>query len=210
MSIKKDVKRQKILQAAIEIFGRSNFRDASICEIARRSGVAEGTIYQYFKNKQDLFFSIPVAQIETFAEELEARLDKVTDAVEQLKRLSSFYLEFFNRNPDYARSLMLEMRVSRDFARSKTYKGLKKFSNRIIEILVEGQKQGVIRADMDVYLLRQLLLGVLEHMVTRWLLKGEKGNLMKYSDQAFRLVLEGIGLKVVDAPGNKEEKDKNS
>lgn len=190
---KKDIKRQKILEAAIEIFGRTNFRDAGICDIARRAGVAEGTIYQYFKNKQDLFFSIPIAQTETFVEELEVRLEGVKNPVEKLKILASFYLEFFNRNPDYARSLMLEMRVSRDFARSRTYKGLRKFSNRIIEILKEGQEQGIIRKDVDVYLLRQLLLGMLEHMVTRWLLKGEKGNLMKYTDQAFRLVLEGIG-----------------
>ena len=191
---KKATRRQQILQAAIEIFGRSNFDDTSISEIARRAGVAEGTIYQYFKNKQDLFFSIPREKTKTFSAQLDLYLKGVTDAREKIRKFAWYYLHFFRTNPDYARSLMLEMRVSKAFARSGSYKGVKRFMSQALAILKEGQEQGVIRQDLDLYLSRHLLLGALEHVVTRWLLKGEKEDIMLCHEQLSDLILNGVAI----------------
>jgi TetR/AcrR family transcriptional regulator, fatty acid metabolism regulator protein len=191
---KKTTRRQQILQAAIEIFGKSNFDDASISEIARRAGVAEGTIYQYFKNKQDLFFSIPREKTKAFSAQLDLYLKGVTDAREKIRKFAWYYLHFFRTNPDYARSLMLEMRVSKAFARSGSFKGVKRFTNQALAILKEGQEQGVIRQDLDLYLTRHLLLGTLEHVVTRWLLKGEKEDIMLCHEQLTDLILNGVAI----------------
>jgi TetR/AcrR family fatty acid metabolism transcriptional regulator len=193
---KKTARKQQILQAAVEVFGRSSFDDASICEIARKAGVAEGTIYQYFKNKQDLFFFIPREKTKAFTEQLDSHLEGVADTPDKIKKFVWYYFHFFKTNPDYARSLMLEMRVSRDFTKSRSYKGVRGFTNRALEILKEGQEQGVIRRDIDVYLSRQLLLGILEHVVTRWLLRGEKEDILQYHEQVSDLVLNGIGIHV--------------
>jgi TetR/AcrR family transcriptional regulator, fatty acid metabolism regulator protein len=193
---RKTAKKQLILQAAVEVFGRSSFDDASICDIARKAGVAEGTIYQYFKNKQDLFFFIPREKTKAFTAQLDLHLEGVTDVSEKIRKFVWYYLHFFKTNPDYARSLMLEMRVSRGFTKSKSYKGVRTFTNRALDILKEGQEQGVIRRDVDVYLSRQLLLGILEHVVTRWLLKGEKEDILQYHEQVGDLVLNGIGIHV--------------
>ena len=75
-------------------------------------------------------------------------------------------------NPEYGRILLLEMRVSKSFVRTKTYNSFRKSTSRILEIIREGQEEGLVRKDIDIYILRQLILGILEHMVTRWLLKG--------------------------------------
>ncbi|OPY62108.1 MAG: Fatty acid metabolism regulator protein [Syntrophorhabdaceae bacterium PtaU1.Bin034] len=190
---KKKLKKQHIIQAAIAVFGKSSFQDASICEIAKNAGVAEGTIYQYFKNKEDLFFAIPLERTKVFCAELDVHLKGITGATEKLKKLVWYYLYFFKTNPDYARSLMLEMRVSRRFTKSRTYKGLRMFSNQVLQILQEGQEEGAIRKDCDIYLSRQLLLGTLEHIVTRWLLKGEKYDVTERHEQVIDLVLRGIG-----------------
>ena len=189
---RKSIRKQQILQAATEVFGRSSFDDASVSEIARKAGVAEGTIYQYFKNKQDLFFSIPHEKTEAFSEQLNAHLEGVTDARDRIRKLVWYYLYFFKTNPDYARSLMLEMRVSRDFRKSGSYKGIRRFTHQALEILKEGQEQGIIRRDVDLYLSRQLLLGILEHVVTRWLLKGEREDMLKRHDAVSDLVLNGV------------------
>jgi TetR/AcrR family fatty acid metabolism transcriptional regulator len=95
-------------------------------------------------------------------------------------------------NPEYGRILMLEMRVSRSFVKTRTYNFLRKSTSRILEIIREGQDDGSIRKDVDIYILRQLALGVLGHIVTRWLLKGEKYDLMKHYDQVSELVFYGI------------------
>jgi TetR/AcrR family fatty acid metabolism transcriptional regulator len=189
---KKTIKRQKIIEAAIEVFSKNTFQNSSISEIAQRANVAEGTIYQYFRNKEDLFFSIPAEKTREFCKELDLHLQGITGAFNKIRKIIWYYLYFFKTNPEYARTLMLEMRVSRSFVKSKTYNSLKTFTDKVIEIIREGQEEGIIRKDVNIYIVRQLILGILEHMVTRWLLKGEKYDLMECYKEASELVIHGI------------------
>jgi TetR/AcrR family fatty acid metabolism transcriptional regulator len=95
-------------------------------------------------------------------------------------------------NPEYSRTLMLEMRVSKNFVKTMTYKSFKNFTKKILEIIKEGQEEGTIRKDVNIYLVRQLLLGILEHIVTRWLLRGEKYDLLALCNDVNNLVIHGI------------------
>ncbi len=190
---RKKTKKQQIVQAAIEVFGRKNFQEASISEIARLAGVAEGTIYEYFKSKQHLFFSIPLETTKVFCRELNHHLEDSKDTSDKIRRLIWYYLYFFKINPDYARSLMLEMRVNKDFAKSRSSKSFSPFMSALVEILEQGQKEGVIRRDLPARLLRQMLLGSLEHLVTRWLLKGEKYDLLRDYEGMSEAIFGGIG-----------------
>jgi len=189
---KKIIKKNAIIQAAIEVFSKNGFQNSTISEIATKANVAEGTIYQYFKNKEDLFFSIPVEKTKEFCKELELHLQGINGASDKIRKFVWYYLYFFKTNPDYSRTLMLEMRVSKNFVKTNSYKSLKPFTNRILEIIKEGQKEGIIRKDVNIYIIRQLILGTLEHMVTRWLIKAEKYDLMEYYNEVNKLVFEGI------------------
>jgi len=192
---KKIAKRQAIIQAAIEVFGKKSFRDSNISEIARRANVAEGTIYQYFRNKEDLFFSIPIEKTREFCGELELHLQGIVGPFNKIRKFIWYYLYFFKANPEYGRILMLEMRVSRSFVKTKTYSFLRKSTSEILEIIKLGQKEGVIRMDTNPYVIRQLTLGILEHVVTRWLLKGEKYDLMDSYEDISKLVMDGISFR---------------
>lgn len=192
MMSKKSIKKNLIVQSAIEIFSQHGFRNSSISEIAQKANVAEGTIYQYFKNKEDLFFSIPIEKTKEFCRELDLYLEGIDGALNKIKKFIWYYLYFFKMNPEYSRMLMLEMRVSKNFVKTMTYKSFKNFTNKILEIIREGQEEGTIRKDVNTYLIRQLLLGVLEHIVTRWLLKREKYDLLKCYPEVSLLVLQGI------------------
>ena len=191
---KKVEKRQTIIHAAIEVFGKKSFRDSNISEIARKANVAEGTIYQYFANKEDLFFSIPIQKTKEFCGELELHLQGIIGPINKIRKFIWYYLYFFKTNPEYGRILMLEMRVSRSFVKTKTYSFLRKSTSEILGIIKEGQEEGVIRTDANPYIIRQLTLGILEHAVTRWLLKGEKYDLMGFYEDICKLVIDGIGL----------------
>ena len=190
--LKKTAKRQTIIQAAIEVFGKKSFRDSNISEIARRANVAEGTIYQYFRNKEDLFFSIPIEKTKEFCAELELHLQGMIGPFNKIRKFIWYYLYFFKTNPEYGRILMLEMRVSRTFVKTKTYSFLRRSTSKILEIIKEGQEEGIIRRDANPYVIRQLTLGILEHVVTRWLLKGGKYDLMDSYEDVSRLVMGGI------------------
>ncbi len=197
---KKAVKRESIVQAAIEVFSKNNFRNSNISEIAQKANVAEGTIYQYFKNKEDLFFSIPIEKTKEFTRELDLHLQGITGTVNKIRKFIWYYLHFFKMNPGYGRILMLEMRVSKSFTETETYNFLKKSTSRILEIIEEGQAEGVIRKDTDRYLNRQLILGLLEHIVTRWLLKEGKYDLMEHYDEMTELVLHGLSNSKTQTP----------
>jgi len=176
---KKDVRKKQILQAAIEVFGNRSFQKACISEIAQKANIAEGTIYQYFKNKEDLFFSIPAQMLEEFCEELDLQLEGIPDALNKLRKLTWFYLYHFKTNPTYARILMLEMRVSKNFPKSRTFNRVKVFNDRVLELIEEGQVEGLIRKDIDGRDIQKMLLGMLEHRVTRWVLKEETFDLLE-------------------------------
>jgi len=188
----KNIKKQLIIQAAIEVFSKNNFQNSTISEIAQKADVAEGTIYQYFKNKEDLFFSIPVEKTKEFCKELDLHLEGISGAFNKIKKFIWYYLYFFSMNPEYGRILLLEMRVSKSFVRTKTYNSFRKSTSRILEIIREGQEEGLVRKDINIYILRQLILGILEHMVTRWLLKGEKYDLLENFNGVSDLSIHGI------------------
>jgi len=189
---RKDLRKQQILQAAIEVFGNSSFQNAGISEIAQKANIAEGTIYQYFKNKEDLFFSIPAQKTETFCEELDLHLEGIHDAQTKLRKFAWYYFYFFKTNPTYARLLMLEMRVSKCFSKSRTYDQVTVFTDQVLEIIKEGQEEGLIRRDMDRHAIREMLFGFLEHRVTRWLLNEEKNDLLDNYGEVCKLVFNGI------------------
>jgi TetR/AcrR family transcriptional regulator, fatty acid metabolism regulator protein len=199
--VKRKLRKQQIMQAAIEVFGKSTYEKANISEIAKKAGIAEGTIYQYFKSKQDLFFTIGLERTKDFCKQIDLNLEGVSGTLSKIRKLVWYYLYYFKSNPDYVRSLMLEMRVSRDFAKSRPHRSFRAFSKQVLQILKEGQEEGIIRKDLDVYLAQHLLLGTLEHIVTRWLLKGEKYDVLKCHEQVSELVLNGIcGQTEEDAP----------
>jgi len=195
---KKNLRKQQILQAAVEVFGNSNFQSAGISEIAQKANVAEGTIYQYFKNKEDLFFSIPAQKTEAFCEELDLHIEGIHDAYNKLGKLTWYYLYFFKTNPAYARILMLEMRVNRSFFESGTFDRVKVFNDKVLEIIKQGQEESFIRSDVDGCVIREMLLGFLEHRVTRWLLKDEQYDLLENYGEIFELVFNGIKSSGVD------------
>lgn len=192
--IKRNLKKQLIIQAAIEVFSKNNFQHSTISQIAQKADIAEGTIYQYFKNKEDLFFSIPVEKTKEFCRELELHLQGITGAFGKIRKFIWYYLYFFKMNPEYGRTLMLEMRVNKSFVKTKAYSSFKDLTDRILEIIKEGQEEGIIRKDVNIFIARQLILGILEHVVTRWLLKGEKYDLLDHCDEVNKLIIHGIGL----------------
>jgi TetR/AcrR family transcriptional regulator, fatty acid metabolism regulator protein len=189
---KKIIRKESIIQAAIEVFSKKDFQTASISEIAQRAGVADGTIYQYFKNKEDLFFSIPIEKTKEFRGQLELHLEGISGAFNKIRKFVWYFLYFFKTNPEYGRILLLEMRVSKSFVKTETYDFLKQSVGQVMGIILEGQNEGVIRQDTDIYILRHLILGILEHMVSRWLLRGENYDLLEHHQEVSQILIDGL------------------
>jgi TetR/AcrR family fatty acid metabolism transcriptional regulator len=189
---RKITSRESIVQAAIEVFSEKDFQSASISEIAQRVGIADGTIYKYFKSKEDLFFSIPVEKTKEFSSQLELHLEGISDTFDKIRKFVWYFLYFFKTNPEYGRILLLKMRVNKSFVQTETYNFLKQSVSQIMNIIKEGQNEGIVRQDVDIYILRHLILGILEHMVCRWLLKEEKYDLLQHHKEVSRILIDGL------------------
>ena len=188
-------KRQLILKVATEVFAEHGFQETTISQIARKANIAEGSIYDYFENKEDLLFSIPEERMENFLSTLRAHLKGIKGALPKLRKIIWYQLDFYENNQDYTRTLLLDLRQHPRFNRSKAYGMIRQYSKIILEIIEKGKKEGEIRENVDPYHLRDLLLGSLEHFSIRGSIMGKFPNLAAASDDFYDLIISGVQNK---------------
>ncbi len=186
-------KSTRILEAATKVFARKGFYNATIADVAKTAEVAEGTIYLYFKNKDDLLISIFEHSMELFVQAVNRELEGVAGPEEKLRRFVSLHLRLVEENPDLAQVLQIELRQSSKFM--KEYEGGKfaEYLHIVQSILEEGQTRGAFRKDLDPKILRRTLFGAVDEMALDWLLmKKKKYSLEACAEQLGRLFLRGL------------------
>lgn len=186
-------KRERILDAAVRVFAQEGFYNAKVSEIARVAGVADGTIYLYFKSKDDLLISLFEDRMERVNADLKDALAKEPTATGRLKRVVELHLELVEQNRPMAEVICVELRQSAKFI--KEYKN-PKFAEylRIIAGAVEaGQRSGELREDVDATVIARALFGALDEIALAWLAKGrEKLDLSRATLELSHLFIEGL------------------
>lgn len=159
-------KRERILDGALKAFARKGFYNTKVSEIAAEAGVADGTIYLYFKNKDDLLISLFEDRMEWVIDRLSSELELVGKGVEdRLRRAIELHFQLAVEQPDLAEFITVELRQSAKFM--KEYKNPRFLDYlRLLERLVEdGQEQGVFRGDVEPRLLGRALFGALDEVL---------------------------------------------
>ncbi len=159
--MKESHNKQKILEAGEEIISRKGINSATISDIAKQANVANSLIYQYFKNKEDLLFSIAGERNKEFLTQLEEHLQGLSDEASKLRKLLWFYLRFHDIHKDYSRVLILECLSSERFYKSPSYQHLRLYGSHLYHIIEQGIEHGVFRRDIDIRLLRYVIIGTL-------------------------------------------------
>lgn len=162
---KKAEKRVRIVNSAITLFAENGFNDTSMLEIAQKANVAEGTVYEYFRNKEDLLISIP-------REKLTRLYDTVSgnSFESKIKSLITRIFEFYHDEKDYATILVLMLRTNKKFYKSRSNEIIEKLFILIEDDIVRGQKENIFRKDLDLDLCRDLLFGTLDHIMIPWII----------------------------------------
>ncbi len=166
----------RILSAAEEVMSEKGLMASSIAEIARKAGVTDSVIYQYFKGKQDLLFSVPAERMKEVLTLLEEQLTGIQDVESRLRKLVWFHLRYNDTHRGYARLLLLECRSSKDFYSTPAYALVRAYSGILLSILDQGVQQGKIRSDVSVRLMRDVVLGTLDMESIGSLASGEMVN----------------------------------
>ena len=152
----------KILQAAEELISEKGIARTTIAQIARKAGVSDSLAYQYFRDKEDLVFSVAYQRLEDTWNELQEQLLGIIDPRSELGRVIWFGLRYNELHQDYVRNLMFEYRSNMDFYKSPAYSFILNHSLLTIQILNRGVDQGIFRRDIDVRLVREIIYGTLD------------------------------------------------
>lgn len=189
---KNSIKGAAILKAAESIFARKGFHAATISDIAKKAKVSEGTIYEYFSSKEELLFSIPAKTIQQYQDKNREILGYLQGAANKLRFLIHRHLGLYADNPEYANVVMLILKGNRNFLKTNAYQIVQSSARNTLQVIEEGIQNGEFRADIQPHLVRAMIWGTIEHLVTRKSLLGKPKDLSALADEIVTTIFQGI------------------
>lgn len=186
-------KREAILRAGVKVFAAKGFFNSKVADIAREAGIADGTVYLYFKSKDEILHSIFDRAMEKFIAEGKRELESISDATEKLKRISRLHLERLSADRDLAVVFQVELRGSTKFMQEFSAAGFAEYLDIIRRTIEEGQRSGTFRRGPNPVVAAKVLYGSLDEMVTNWILSEKKYPLAPMADVVLEIFLGGIG-----------------
>jgi TetR/AcrR family fatty acid metabolism transcriptional regulator len=186
-------KRERILDAAVRVFAERGFFHAKVAQIAQAAGVADGTIYLYFKSKDDLLMRLFEDRMERINQQLATALAEQPTAVERLRRAVALHLELVESHRHLAEVLTVELRQSEKFMRQHANPKFGDYLRLIARTVAEGQASGELRADLDPALVARALFGAIDELALAWLVRGkERMDLPGAARQVEHLFIDGL------------------
>jgi len=181
-------KKEAILDAAVVEIAGHGYHGTTVAMIARRAGVADGTIYLYFAGKEEILGSLFDRAMDRFTEQGVRELAALDDPVARLMRLIELHLELVGGDRDLAIITQVELRHSLHFLDQLSRARVGAYLQVIAGVIEEGQAAGVWRRDLESLLLAKAVFGVLDEMATDWVLSHRNTRLAARSDAVIRFV----------------------
>ena len=172
-------KRARILKAATQVFAQNGFYNSKISQIAKLANVADGTIYLYFRNKDDILISLFEDEMNKIIKSVKDQINQVQGVENKLRKFIEKHLSLIGENREMAEVIQIELRQSHKFM--KGYSGTKfsDYLNIISGIITQGQKDGEVREDIVPGVAKRILFGALDELSSYWVLSKNR----KYSLQ---------------------------
>ncbi len=185
-------KREAILRAATKVFARKGYFNSKVADVAREAGIADGTVYLYFKSKDEILHSVFDRAMEEFIAEGKRELSEIKDADKRLRRIAELHLEKLGADRDLAIVFQVELRGSTKFMEEFSAAGFAEYLNIIHETIADGQKSGVFRKDLNATVCSKIFFGALDEMVTNWILSKKPYPLAPVADEILKVFFGGV------------------
>src|SRR5690606_8697825 len=184
-------KRARILEAAARVFASKGFFSSTVAEVAREAGVADGTIYLYFRSKDDLLLRLVEARMEALCRAMEAALASIEDPRERRAAFIRYHLEMVETSPLEAQVLIVELRQSGAERKRALAELMRPYLALLSSILEEGIARGAMRP-LDPRSVRHAIFGALDEVALSWLLRGRRFDLAQSAQQLSDLFVRGL------------------
>jgi TetR/AcrR family transcriptional regulator, fatty acid metabolism regulator protein len=195
-----DDKRRRILQAAVKVFARKGYFGARVSEIARRANVADGTIYLYFRGKEDILVSLFDEVMAEHIQKGREELLRVSGAPARLKAIAAHHLRLLGANRDLAVVFQVELRQSTKFMERFTASWLQDYFAVVDGVIADGQREGSLRPDLPRKVATKAFFGALDEMVTSWVVSRKQYDLERLAGPVVDLFLRGATVRVSRKP----------
>lgn len=188
-------KREAILRAAIKVFAGKGYFNSKVSDIAGEAGIADGTVYLYFKSKDEILHSIFDRAMAEFIAEGKKELAELKTPTERLRRIAELHLERLGADKDLAIVFQIELRGSTKFMREFSAAGFAEYLDIIRQTIEEGQKSGVFRSDLKPVVAAKILYGALDEMVTNWILSKKSYPLAPMAGEVLKIFFGGVSAR---------------
>jgi TetR/AcrR family fatty acid metabolism transcriptional regulator len=186
-------KRERILDAAVRVFAKKGFYATRVSEVAKAAGVADGTIYLYFKSKDELLVSLFEDRVERLLAFLQTELPPTASAAEKLRRIIELQLGLLEGERDLAEVITVILRQSTKLMKEYAAPKFMAYLDAIARVVEAGQASGELRADVSPHLAARAIFGMLDGITMTWALgKADRGGLVRASGQLAEMVLRGL------------------
>mgnify|MGYP001489633219 FL=1 len=185
-------KYKQIIDAAVEVIAENGYHNSQVSKIAKKANVADGTIYLYFKNKEDILISVFNEKMGHFIEKTVQAINEKESASEKLLTLIEMHYKQLSESPYVAIVTQLELRQSKQELRKEINKVLKSYLDVIDSIIYQGIEEKEIRDDINPRLIRQMIFGTLDETVTTWVMKSQRYSLLDQAKDVHNLLMNGL------------------
>jgi TetR/AcrR family fatty acid metabolism transcriptional regulator len=185
-------KREAILRAATRVFARNGYFNSKVADIAREADVADGTVYLYFKSKEEILHSIFDQNMAEAIAAGRVLIEKLRDPGEKLRRIAMLHLERLGADRDLAVVFQVELRGSTKFMQEFSAAGFAEYLGLLRKTFEEGQRAGVFRKDLNAKLVSKILFGALDEMATNWIISKRTYKLEPMAAVVMDVFLNGV------------------
>ncbi len=185
----------RIVNAATKLFAEQGYQKATISEISKLAGLSEAALYEYFQGKEDLLLTIPDMWVTEAITQVEEHLFGIQGAFNKLRKFLWWYLRYIEREPFTAKVVFLSLKTNSNFTNTPVYSNVRTFYSVLVKIFEEGRDSGEMKLDLNPYIARSIVLGTIEHMVIRWLIKDMSYSIFQNLEQTFDLFVSSFERK---------------
>ncbi len=185
----KEHTRERIINSAKKLFAEQGYQKTTIVDISRRAGLSEAALYEYFQGKEALLLMIPDLWVSELVRDLDEQLFGVKGAVNKLRKYLWWYMRRVEQSPLDAKIVYLFLKTNANFLNTEVYSNVKNFYGYLVDIFEEGRKTGEMKADLNPRAARDIFVGTMDHVISRWLLKDMSYSLFDNLESIFELMV---------------------
>ena len=184
--------RERIINSARRLFADKGYQKTTVVDISRQAGLSEAALYEYFQGKEDLLHMIPGLWVSELLRDLEDQLFGIQGAVNKLRKYLWWYMRRVDQSPLDAKIVYLFLKTNSGFMTTDVYTNVKQLYSYLSDIFEEGRSCGEFKADLNSRVARDIFVGVMDHIIIRWLLKDRSYGLFEDLESVFSLLVDAF------------------